>query len=151
MTWYVTLSPSLSRKASGNGLCPHLTGSPYSGYKLAFLVNYSVVLCKCFLTNYTLLGLKLQFAWLPFHCSNPRSKPSTSTALEININGFRRLLLWYSSSFDQSPWAYPGGIAFSSLVLPLYFFFKLWWQCAMGTKCWFYVQKWQICHINLQK
>lgn len=98
--------------------------SPYtSGYKLALLVNYSIVLCKCFLTNYTLLGLQLHFAWLPFHCSYPHSDPSTPTALQININGFRCLLLWCGPSFGQSPWAHPGGIAFSSLALPLHVFF----------------------------
>lgn len=38
-------SPGLASRAPGT-----------SGYKLALLVNYSIVLCKCFLTNFTFLG-----------------------------------------------------------------------------------------------
>lgn len=146
-TWHdmPPFPPASPGKWVAMGSAPTLLAPYTSGYKLALLVNYSIMLCKCFLTNYTFLGLKLHFARFPFHCTSPRSDPSTPIALEININGFRCLLLWYGPLFGQSPWTLP-------LALPLcLFFFKLWWQCAMGAKCWLYVQKWHRCYIKLQK
>lgn len=117
-TWHdmPPFPPASPGKWVATGSAPTLLAPYTSGYKLALLVNYSIMLCKCFLINYTFLGLKLHFAWFPFHCTSPRSDPSTPIALEININGFRCLLLWYGPLFGQSPWTLP-------LALPLCFFF----------------------------
>lgn len=117
-TWHdmPPFPPASPGKWVATGSAPTLLAPYTSGYKLALLVNYSIMLCKCFLINYTFLGLKLHFAWFPFHCTSPRSDPSTPIALEININGFRCLLLWYGPLFGQSPWSFP-------LALPLCFFF----------------------------